>query len=474
MNMSPQQLGLCFGAVIALILLHQAVVESEPLRKPQATVSSLEERISHLETRLLHRDPGPSEPVRVFSVPIQEDRVTTNGYRPPLKCRGDLAALATKLELTTVAAEIGVRDGRFARHNLALWPGRMYYMVDAWGHRPGTVEVGLQDKTLQDNNEADEAPHLQRMELAKDNTARWSDRRTMIRGFSTTVHSQFTEEYFDWIYIDALHTYEAVRQDLAAWWPKLRPGGLISGDDFVDFDDTEMVAWNGPTPSLFSWGVRAAVTEFFRELGVPMRVTYMYDCYMHPAWYVLKPDNGPSKNEQRLAATRSHPVKCRDDLLVLATELAVNKASGQVGELLVLDNDNLVVGPPLVETQVSQSTVADDATWSWLHITSQADHTRATVLAQLSFWWPKLRPGGLMSGDDFVSGRDIRWTATEDNDYHYVAPGWQATSKVRQTTPSEWDVEAAVNEFFADRNVEVFVSYALYCYPYPSWYVVKP
>ena len=79
-----------------------------------------------------------------------------------------------------------------------------------------------------------------------------------------------------------------------------------------------------------------------------------------------------------------------------------------------------------------------------------------------------------MSGDDFVSGRDIRWTATEDNDYHYVAPGWQATSKVRQTTPSEWDVEAAVNEFFADRNVEVFVSYALYCYPYPSWYVVKP
>ena len=488
MKLSSQQLGFGFAAVVALILLHQALVESGPLRKShqavvesgslrtsqatassldatvsrlEATVSIMNGRISHLETR----DPGPSEPV-----PIQEDRVTTNVYGTPLKCRGDLAALATKLELTTAAVEIGVRMGNFAKHNLALWPGRMYYMVDAWGHRPDTVEVGLKDNTFQDNNEPNEAPHLARMEKAKISTAPWSDRRTMIRGFSTTVHSQFEDEYFDWIYIDALHTYEAVKQDLSLWWPKLKPGGMCSGDDFVDLDDKKMIAWNGPTPSQYSWGVRAAVTEFFREVGVPIRITYMLDCYMFPAWYVLKPNSeGPSRNQQRLAATRSHPVECRDDLLVLATELAVDKASGQVGKLLVFNNGKLVVGPPLVETQVNQSTVADDATWSWLHITSQADHSRAAALAQLNFWWPKLRSGGLMSGDDFVSGRDSRWKKENDN-----SPGWRKTSSARQNTPPEWDVEAAVNEFFAAHNVEVFVSYALYCYPYPSWYVVKP
>ena len=39
----------------------------------------------------------------------------------------------------------------------------------------------------------------------------------------------------DLIYLDALHTDAALRDDLHAWWPKLRPGGqLLSGDDFGD------------------------------------------------------------------------------------------------------------------------------------------------------------------------------------------------------------------------------------------------
>lgn len=36
----------------------------------------------------------------------------------------------------------------------------------------------------------------------------------------------------DWLYIDADHSYEAVRDDLRAWVPHVKPGGIILGDDY--------------------------------------------------------------------------------------------------------------------------------------------------------------------------------------------------------------------------------------------------
>ena len=37
----------------------------------------------------------------------------------------------------------------------------------------------------------------------------------------------------DYCYIDADHTYDSVRADLAAWWPLVHIGGIIAGDDYL-------------------------------------------------------------------------------------------------------------------------------------------------------------------------------------------------------------------------------------------------
>ena len=51
----------------------------------------------------------------------------------------------------------------------------------------------------------------------------------------------------DFIFIDAAHSYEAVRDDIADWLPKVRPGGWFGGHDFHE-----------------SWpGVQRAVIEAF-------------------------------------------------------------------------------------------------------------------------------------------------------------------------------------------------------------------
>jgi hypothetical protein len=34
------------------------------------------------------------------------------------------------------------------------------------------------------------------------------------------------------VYIDAIHLYDYVKRDIALWLPKLREGGIISGDDY--------------------------------------------------------------------------------------------------------------------------------------------------------------------------------------------------------------------------------------------------
>jgi SAM-dependent MidA family methyltransferase len=52
-----------------------------------------------------------------------------------------------------------------------------------------------------------------------------------INELSIEAASLFSDEYFDWIYIDALHTYEGVRDDIQYYWPKLQRGGLFSGHD---------------------------------------------------------------------------------------------------------------------------------------------------------------------------------------------------------------------------------------------------
>jgi hypothetical protein len=55
----------------------------------------------------------------------------------------------------------------------------------------------------------------------------------------------FADDSVDLVFIDAEHTYESVRDDLQAWWPKVRSGGLLAGHDY---------GWPG---------VARAVEEFF-------------------------------------------------------------------------------------------------------------------------------------------------------------------------------------------------------------------
>ena len=48
----------------------------------------------------------------------------------------------------------------------------------------------------------------------------------------TVCAAGYWSERIDFLYVDAGHSHEAVRADLQAWTPFVRPGGLIAGDDY--------------------------------------------------------------------------------------------------------------------------------------------------------------------------------------------------------------------------------------------------
>ena len=90
---------------------------------------------------------------------------------------------------------------------------------------------------------------------------------------SEDVVKKFKDNSLDFIYIDALHTYEGCKKDIKLWWPKLKKGGLFSGHDYI----------NGRLPE-GNFGVKKAVDEFVKKYNLNLFITDE----TWPTWYTIK------------------------------------------------------------------------------------------------------------------------------------------------------------------------------------------
>jgi cephalosporin hydroxylase len=62
-----------------------------------------------------------------------------------------------------------------------------------------------------------------------------------IRAASMLASRLFDDRSVDLVVLDADHSYEAVKSDLACWIPKLRPDGWIGGDDHNDWQSPGVI-----------------------------------------------------------------------------------------------------------------------------------------------------------------------------------------------------------------------------------------
>lgn len=167
---------------------------------------------------------------------------------------GHRAFLLRLLPVGSVGAEIGVYRGRFTEQIVQVVRPRELHLVDPWKHEEGEAYRGALFGGLSQGGQAGMDACLERVRarFAREISA---GKVVIHRGYSGEMISRFADGYFDWIYIDGNHLYDFVRKDLELAHRKIRPGGVICGDDYMDGG-----WWKGD--------VKKAVDEFVRERSV--------------------------------------------------------------------------------------------------------------------------------------------------------------------------------------------------------------
>lgn len=183
---------------------------------------------------------------------------------PTLSHRDEFPALFNDLGLIGHGVEVGVSYGGFASHLRGVWKGAMLYLVDRWIHVP----------EWQDS--ANVSPKQQEeFYYGVCRAFHWRRDVQVWRMDSLEAAARLSDESLDWVYIDADHSYEAVRADIAAWYPKIRQGGIIAGHDYM----------NGMVRGCL-FEVRRAVDEWVEAANVSLCCTREE---IAPSWYCLKP-----------------------------------------------------------------------------------------------------------------------------------------------------------------------------------------
>lgn len=158
--------------------------------------------------------------------------------------------------------EIGVRNGdHFARLSNPELHVLEAVAVDLWrDDSPAKNDMGYTQEKLDDQ-------YL--------NVVRrfWKDKHIRIlRTDSVSASKLFPDWHFDFVYIDADHSFKGCYADLCAWWPKVERGGVFCGDDFRTMT----------SPTGVEFGVIQAVTSFAEENKLKV--------YLLPrkSWAILK------------------------------------------------------------------------------------------------------------------------------------------------------------------------------------------
>jgi len=147
-------------------------------------------------------------------------------------------------------AEVGVWKGDFSEAILGHVAPEELHLVDPWKFSASFPKRWYGGSIAASQGDMDRIAESVAMRFAARPEVR------VHRMPSLQAATMFRDRYFDWVYIDGDHSYEAVAGDLEAWSRTVKIGGLISGDDYLWRDESGRLS------------VKQAVDDYFARHAV--------------------------------------------------------------------------------------------------------------------------------------------------------------------------------------------------------------
>ena len=146
------------------------------------------------------------------------------------------AYILEQLNKNSKIVEVGVWKGDFSIQIWNISKPNLLILVDSWA-----FDEKVRGCAPQVNGEEPLNQHF--FDQAKNDTfSKFENIQNVniLDSNSLDASTNYEDNFFDYIYLDAEHTYDAVTNDLKVWYPKLKKNGILFGDDYYwrEEDDT--------------------------------------------------------------------------------------------------------------------------------------------------------------------------------------------------------------------------------------------
>lgn len=164
-----------------------------------------------------------TESLKIDGIEVNDSGPTV-AMPPGINWRWNWLEMLIRMHGWTTGAELGVKEGRTSFYLLSRNPNLSMISVDLWDVQEGNDQKAGGESYATWDNEG----YYQNFNASM---KRFGSRSMIYRMFTNEAAPLVTDNSLDFVFIDADHSYDGVKNDIIDWYPKVKDTGMVIGHD---------------------------------------------------------------------------------------------------------------------------------------------------------------------------------------------------------------------------------------------------